>query len=151
MALFTRKVDYALVVLSYLHHRPEGGCARVIAERFGLKRAFAAKVLKQLCVAGFVRGRRGLKGGYVLSRLADEIRLVELLDAMEEPFHLADCNMPGNDPCELIGTCPVSGAIAEVDRRVRSVLAAVTLGELFREQSCGKTEYGLGLALVRKP
>jgi Rrf2 family cysteine metabolism transcriptional repressor len=150
MALFTRKVDYALVVLSYLHHRPEGGCARVIAERFGLKPAFAAKVLKMLCAAGLVRGQRGLNGGYVLRRRADEIRLVELLDAMEEPFRLTDCcHAATDDPCELLGTCPVSGALGEVDRRIRNVLSTVTLAELFRE-GIGHTEYGLELALARK-
>jgi Rrf2 family transcriptional regulator, cysteine metabolism repressor len=150
MALFTRKVDYALVVLSYLHHRPEGGCARVIAERFGLKPAFAAKVLKMLCAAGLVRGQRGLNGGYVLRRPADQIRLVELLDAMEEPFRLTDCShMTSDDPCELLGTCPVSGALGEVDRRIRNVLSTVTLAELFRE-GIGNTEYGLELALARK-
>ncbi len=150
MALFTRKVDYALVVLSFLHHRTEGGCARVIAERFGLKPAFAAKVLKLLCAAGLVRGQRGLKGGYVLRRPAESIRLVELLDAMEEPFRLTDCSHVGGDPCELLGTCPVSGAVGEVDRRIRAVLSEVKLGDLFREPTAN-TEYGLELALARKP
>lgn len=150
MALFTRKVDYALVMLSYLHHRPEGACARVIAERFGLKPAFAAKVLKLLCAAGLVRGQRGLNGGYVLCRPAESIRLVELLDAMEEPFHLTDCSHATAEPCELIGTCPVTGALGEVDRRIREVLRSVTLAELFREHA-GKTEYGLELALARQP
>lgn len=149
MALFTRKVDYALVALSYLHHRPEGGCARVIAQRFTLKPAFTAKVLKALCAAGLVRGQRGLKGGYVLQRPAEDIRLVELLNALEEPFHLTDCTLEGSDSCDLLATCPVAGALGELDRRIRGVLAEVTLAELFREPT-GKTEYGLGLALARK-
>ncbi|MGL4554751.1 MAG: RrF2 family transcriptional regulator [Gemmataceae bacterium] len=152
MALFTRKVDYALVVLSYLHHRPEGACARVIAERFGLKPAFAAKVLKLLCSAGLVRGQRGLNGGYVLRRPAEQIHLVELLDAMEEPFRLTACSHDGDDPCELAGSCPVRGAVGEVDRRIRAVLTSVTLGELFREPPAEPPiEYGLELALARKP
>ena len=80
MALLSRKVDYALLILSYLHHRAAGGCARVIAERFGLKKAFAANVLKILCQRGLVRSQRGLHGGYILARPAAEIRLAELLD-----------------------------------------------------------------------
>lgn len=149
MALFTRKVDYALVVLSYLHHRPEGACARVIAEKFSLKPAFTAKVLKLLCTAGLVRGQRGVHGGYVLRRPAADIRLGELLDLLEEPFHLADCSRESGDGCELHHTCPVRSAITEIDRRIRAVLAGVTLAELFRGEA-GMTEYGLGLALARK-
>src|SRR5689334_8005545 len=101
MALFTRKVDYALVVLSFLHHKPEGACARVIAEKFNLKAAFTAKVLKQLCSRGLVKGQRGVHGGYILRRPAAEIRLGELLDLLEEPFHLADCNRDSGEACEL--------------------------------------------------
>jgi len=140
MAVLSRKVDYALLVLSYLCHRPEGGCARAVAERFGLKRAFAANVLKQLCRKGLVRSRRGLKGGYVLARPASEIGLAELLDLLDEPFRLADCSRlsgdeqaDGKEACGLSGVCPVRGAIAEVDRRIRDVLATVTLADLFRE------------------
>jgi Rrf2 family protein len=132
MALISRKVDYALVVLSYLHHRPEGGCARVIAERFGLKPAFTAKVLKLLCKRGLVSGQRGLGGGYVLARPAVEVRLEELLGLLEEPFQLAECS-GGSEACGLAGACPVKGAVAEVDRRIREMLRSVTLAELFAE------------------
>ena len=123
MALLSRKVDYALLILSYLHHRPEGGCARVIADRFGLKKAFAANVLKLLCQRGLVRSQRGIRGGYVLARPAVEIQLAELLDLMGEPFHLADCNRaspeacgPGEAVCAFEAVCPVR----ERHRRDRS-------------------------------
>ena len=134
MAVLSRKVDYALLILSYLCHRPEGGCARAVAEKFGLKRAFAANVLKLLCRKGLVASRRGLRGGYVLARPADDICLDELLDLLDEPFHLADCaRADGDGGCGMGGVCPVRGAIAEVDRRIRDLLASVTLADLVRE------------------
>jgi Rrf2 family protein len=145
MALLSRKADYALLILAYLHHRPGGGCAREIAARFGLKPAFAANVLKLLCRRGLVKSHRGIHGGYALAKPAREIALSELLDQLGEPFHLADCNRgPGPSPCSLEDVCPVRGAIAEVDRRIREVLRAVTLAELVgppQAQEC--TQYGL--------
>jgi Rrf2 family protein len=133
MALLSRKVDYALLILSYLHHRPQGGCARQIAERFNLKRPFAANVLKLLCRQGLVRSTRGTRGGYVLARPAEQIVLCDLLDLLGEPFCLADCNRPaGESECELEAVCPVQGAIAELDRRLRDVLRSVTLADLVR-------------------
>jgi len=131
MALFRRKVDYALVVLSYLHHRPEGGCARVIAQRFGLKSAFTAKVLKSLCQVGLVRSQRGLRGGYVLAGPAEEIRLGELLDRLQEPIELTDCSRDGAGQCHLMGTCPVSEALRAIDQRVRNFLYTIRLSDLF--------------------
>ena len=152
MAVLSRKVDYALLVLSYLCHRPEGGCARAVAEKFGLKRAFAANVLKLLCRKGLVSSRRGLRGGYVLARPADDICLDELLDLLDEPFHLADCaRADGDGGCGLGGVCPVRGAIAEVDRRIRDMLASVTLADLVREPVTmdERTSFALPLCLAR--
>jgi Rrf2 family protein len=158
MALLSRKVDYALLILSYLHHRPEGGCARVIADRFGLKKAFTANVLKMLCQCKLVRSQRGIHGGYVLARPAAEIQLAELLDLLGEPFYLADCNRAaaggcpaGEAYCNLEPTCPVRGAIAEVDRRIREVLRTVSLADVFRgpESVPGRIQYGLEVILPK--
>jgi Rrf2 family cysteine metabolism transcriptional repressor len=149
MALLSRKVDYALLVLSYLHHRDAGGCAREIAERFGLKKAFTAKVLKLLCCQGLVRGQRGLHGGYVLARRAEEVRLCDLLDLMGEPFRLADCGGPVDEGgCGLSAVCPVREAVAAVDRRIREVLRAVTLADLFREPAAAG-RFGLAVLPTR--
>jgi Rrf2 family transcriptional regulator, cysteine metabolism repressor len=132
MALLSRKVDYALLILSYLRHRPEGGCARVIAGRFGLSRAFVANILKSLCQQGFVVSHRGVKGGYVLRPAAADLSLADLMDALDDRFQLAECNRAApDDGCSLFPVCPVRQAVADVHARVRSVLADVTLAELF--------------------
>jgi Rrf2 family protein len=142
MPLLTRKVDYGILVLSYLHHHAEGGCAREIADRFRLSRAFVANILKELCQKGFVASHRGVKGGYALLRTADQISLAEVLDALEDhPLSLAACNEPpAGDGCTLFADCPVKGPIAEVHQRLRDVLRGVTLDDLFRPRSPARTE-----------
>src|SRR5438552_6895958 len=93
MALLTRKVDYAILALSYLRRRPEGGCARELADRFGLSRTFVANILKELCHKGFLTSHRGVKGGYVIARPVEEVTLVEFIEALDEhPFQFAACN-----------------------------------------------------------
>jgi Rrf2 family protein len=133
MNLLNRKVDYALLILSYLHQKVEGGCAREIAARFGLSRAFVANILKELCHKGFVTSHRGVKGGYVLQRPAAAVNLAELMDALDESFRFAACNqITPDDGCSLVHVCPVKGPIAEVHHRLRQVLQNITLAELFR-------------------
>ena len=73
MTLLSRKADYALLILSFLHQRPEGENARAIAEKFGLSRPFVANILKELCQKGFVTSHRGVRGGYVLKRSAEAV------------------------------------------------------------------------------
>jgi Rrf2 family cysteine metabolism transcriptional repressor len=142
MALLTRKVDYAILVLNYLHRHAEGGCAREIADRFRLSRAFVANILKELCQKGFVASHRGVKGGYALLRPAGEVSLADLLDALDDqPISLAACNeSPAGDGCSLYADCPVKGPIAEVHQRLRDVLRGVTLGDLFHTRQPAGTE-----------
>src|SRR6266542_4918841 len=101
MTLMSRKVDYALLILAYLDRKTEGGCARAIADRYGLSKGFVANILKELCHKGFVASHRGVKGGYVLRRPAEDISLAELMETLDEGFTLAECTRPplGSDLC----------------------------------------------------
>ena len=136
MTLLSRKTDYALLLLSYLHNRPVGGCARTIAEHFGLSRAFVANILKELCQKEFVVSHRGVRGGYVLQRPADEITLAELLESLEDGFRLATCTgHPHEDienECSMLHTCPIKQPIGELHRRIIDVLRTVSLAEIFQ-------------------
>jgi Rrf2 family protein len=148
MTLLSRKVDYALLILSYLSRQPEGGCAREIAAQFELSRGFVANILKLLCHKGFVVSHRGVKGGYVLQRPAADIRLADLMDALDGSFHLTECNkVPVEDKCSLVHVCPLKNAVGEVYQRIREVLRNVTLAELFKApERAGDTQFGLSLA-----
>jgi Rrf2 family protein len=133
MPLMSRKVDYAILILSALHQRPDGGCARAIADGFGLSRSFVANILKELCQKGFVTSRRGVKGGYALQRPAEDITLADLLQALDDSFQLAECTRDGaGEVCCIAPICPVRGQIAEVHRRIGALLRTVTLAELCR-------------------
>ncbi|HUR53105.1 MAG TPA: Rrf2 family transcriptional regulator [Gemmataceae bacterium] len=134
MTLLSRKADYALLILSLLHQRTEGATARAIADKFELSRAFVANILKELCKEGFVVSHRGVKGGYALARDAASISLAELLESIEEGFHLAMCNSPSGeheDSCSHATLCTVKGPMAAVHSRLIDVLRGVTLAELF--------------------
>jgi Rrf2 family protein len=133
MALMSRKVDYALLILAHLHGRPKGACAREIATRYGLNQPFVANILKDLRLKGYVASHRGVKGGYVMQRPADAVSLGELMEALDDPFHLSECTRP--DPqaeCCFSSVCPVREPVAAVHARIRELLRQTTLAELFR-------------------
>jgi Rrf2 family protein len=147
MTLLNRKVDYALLILSYLSQKAEGGCARQIASQFGLSRAFVANILKELCHKGFVSSHRGVKGGYVLRRPPDTVSLADVMDALDESLRFAECNQcASGDGCSLMNICPIKDSIAEIHRRLRQVLQDVTLAELFQPAFAAT-----GLQIGREP
>ena len=144
MTLLSRKADYALLILSYLHTKPVGGNARAIAETFNLSRPFVANILKELCQKGFVTSHRGVKGGYSLARPANSISLAELLETVEDGFRLTACNPSHHrdtETCSLTDVCTIHGPMAEVHNRLVGVLRGVTLAELFDPATPKPTAY----------
>ncbi len=135
MTLLSRKADYALLILSFLHQKTVGGTARAIAEKFGLSRPFVANILKELCHFGFVASHRGVKGGYALARPATTITLAELLESIEDGFRLTVCNPSGanheSEHCTHAGGCALKGPLTAVRHRLLEVLQSVTLADLF--------------------
>ena len=130
MTLLSRKADYALLILSFLHTQGSGN-AREIAAKFGLSRAFVANILKELGHKGFVTSTRGVKGGYVLQRASATITLAELLEAVEDGFQLTLCNEHvGESNCVVEHVCPVKGPMIEIQRRIMALLRGVTLADI---------------------
>lgn len=145
MPLMSRKADYAILILAWLQERPDQGCARAIADGYGLSRPFVANILKELCHKGFVTSRRGVKGGYRLARPAAEVTLADLLDALDDSFRLTECSRDASaEVCCVAPMCPVRGQIAEVHRRIGDVLRGVTLAELVRPAPSSGGLHSLG-------
>jgi Rrf2 family protein len=75
------------------------------AEELKVSAAHLSKVLQHLGKAGILRSVRGPRGGYILNRPLSEIRLRDILEAVEGPIKLSSClrTSPscGNDGCML--------------------------------------------------
>ncbi len=101
--------DYACRALLSLALRvDEGGptSVRDIAERTGLPQPYLEQILLALKGAGLVRSKRGVGGGYVLARPAAEIRIAEILSAVDGPITLGDFGEPHQDgACDHEGQC----------------------------------------------
>ncbi len=103
------KGDYACrALLSLALHADERGptSVRDIAERTGIPQPYLEQILLALKGAGLVRSKRGVGGGYVLSRPPAEIRLSEILSAVDGPITLGDFGQPHQDgACDHEGQC----------------------------------------------
>ena len=137
MTLLSRKADYALLILSYLQNRTDGGNARAIAEAYGLSRPFVANILKELCHKGYVASHRGVKGGYAILRPMTGVTLAELLESIDEGFRLTLCSsghdgQPSSEVCTFEANCTIKGPLAEVHRRLMDVLRTTTLAEILK-------------------
>lgn len=139
--------DYAaraLVSLS-LHADDSGPTSvRDIAERTGLPQPYLEQILLALKGAGLVRSKRGVGGGYVLARAADDITLADIVSAVDGPIVAGDFGQPHQDgACDHEGQCVLLALWGEVGEQMRRALAAVTLADV-RDMSRGQIPWPVG-------
>ena len=80
------RVEYGMVALTDIALYSEHGSsvsAPDIAERQHISQKYLEQILTHLKQAGLIRAQKGLKGGYALSRPADDIRLSDVLNALD--------------------------------------------------------------------
>jgi FeS assembly SUF system regulator len=132
MLRVTKLTDYATVVLTVLAARPgEVLSAADLAEHAGLEVPTVAKILKPLAQAGLVEGLRGVRGGYKLSRTANETRLIEIVEAMEGPLAMTECSQADNQ-CGIAHQCGARANWRRINDVVADALRSVTLEQMLQ-------------------
>jgi Rrf2 family protein len=86
-------------------------------------------VLADLQRAGLVEAAPGRAGGYRLARRAEEISLLDVIEAVEGDSRRRTCVLRGG-PCGLDGTCDVHDVFFEGQESLRGTFARSTLAEL---------------------
>jgi len=131
--------DYASrALLSLSMHRDNGPTSvRDIAERTGLPQPYLEQILLALKGAGLVRSKRGVGGGYLLAREPDEIRLSEIVSAVDGPIVAGDFGQPHTDgACDHEGQCVLLSIWGHVGEQMRELLDSFTLSDI-AEMSAG--------------
>ena len=125
------KGDYACrALLSLALHQQAVGptSVRDIAERTAIPQPYLEQILLALKGAGLVRSKRGVGGGYVLARPASEIRLSEILAAVDGPISLGDFGEPHQDgACDHEGQCVLLAVWKSAGEQMRKMMEAFTL------------------------
>ncbi len=133
MKVSTRGDYAARALLSLaLHGSDTPTSVKEIAERTNLPQPYLEQILLAVKGAGLVRSKRGVGGGYVLARPADEISLADILGAVEGP---AEADITEHDHCE--GHCVLQEVWVDVGDATRKLLADWTLADLVRRTRVG--------------
>jgi Rrf2 family protein len=98
-----------------------------IAKRQDLGTAFLEQLLRPLKKAGLVAPWRGMRGGYTLAKPAEEISLLDILKALDDPAVRAASEVGAPKRAEVQAAAE---ALGEVELKVESALASLSLAEL---------------------
>jgi len=105
-----------------------------IAERQGISAKYLWQIVNLLKTAGFVRGTRGPKGGYILLRDPANITLLDVVQILEGPVTLVEC-VDRADFCPRSGNCVAQSVWSEVSEAIRDSLQKITLAEILRRHA----------------
>ena len=125
--------DYACRALLSLTLHADGTptSVRDIADRTALPQPYLEQILLALKGAGIVRSKRGVGGGYVLARPAEEITLAQIVSAVDGPIAVGDFGEPHqNGACDHEGQCVLLSVWANVGEHMRRLLEGQTLADV---------------------
>jgi len=102
---------------------------KTIAHRQDISVKYLEQLMAILKSAGFVRSIRGSKGGYILAKPANRIKLSDVFNALEGPVTTVEC-LENENYCAKVADCVTRQVWAEVQQAIMSVLQSMTLQDL---------------------
>lgn len=129
---FTLATEYGIRALIELAARYGDGPvpARAIATAQGIPVRFLEHQLAALHKAGIVDSQRGANGGAALARDPSEIRISEVIDALEGPLAPMYCLEPHDERCVQTHQCGVQELWMRVEDAVRTVFEQTTIADI---------------------
>ena len=112
----SRSIGYALVAAGYvaMNCGEKAVLSSTIAKEYGIPLEYLLKILQQLVKAGVLRSKRGPRGGFTLSRPAEEINLLEIIESVDGPLvvhlHLAELTKDSPFSLKMEDTCRKAAA-----------------------------------------
>ena len=134
------KGDYGIRALIELaHHFGEARPMQSseIAARQKIPESYLEQLLTTLRRAGFIRSVRGPQGGHALIREPGDIRVTEVIEALEGSIMPIDCLDEGS-ACSKNGGCAQRDMWQDVREAILQVLDSTTIGDLAERDRAGQ-------------
>ena len=129
MLRFSRKADYGLMAVNYIAFHQHDGVVNTkrIAEDLGIPVELLAKILQRLAKGKLIASVNGPKGGYVLARNPNQIRVSEVLRAIEGPLGLVNCYRTMTMQCPQLERCNIRRPVLAIQSGIERFLETMTL------------------------
>ncbi len=84
----SRSTGYGLLAAGYIAKNEKEGIvlSQTISKEYDIPLEYLLKILQQLVRANLLRSKRGPRGGFVLSKPASRITMLEIIEAVDGPM-----------------------------------------------------------------
>lgn len=127
--MLSQTIEYALRAMMYLASLDDGASANseTIAGSTKVPRGYLSKVLRDLVVAELVISQRGPNGGFCLSRSANSISMLDVINAVDPLQRIRKC--PLGNPAH-VNLCPLHARIDRSIAMIEREFKETSLGEI---------------------
>lgn len=138
MKLSTRG-RYAVMAMADIAHHSTGAPVSLsdIAERQDISLAYLEQLFAKLRKGALVDSVRGPGGGYLLAREAQDIRVADIIMAVDEPLKVTRCEEFSPKGCIGGVRCLTHDLWEELGRQIHVFLAAVSLADVVNKRVLG--------------
>jgi Rrf2 family iron-sulfur cluster assembly transcriptional regulator len=127
------KGRYAVMAMADLAHHSAGRPVALaeVAERQEISLSYLEQLFGRLRRGGLVTSVRGPGGGYKLSRPAGEMRIADIILAVDEPIQATRCTPGSPSGCHSHrGRCLTHDLWEELGNQIYRYLSSVTLADV---------------------
>lgn len=124
------QTDFGLRTLMYLAAYPERCTISTVTDFFEISKDHVAKVVQTLVKLGYIRSIRGAGGGLELAMSPDEIRVGDVIQALEGSLQLLECVTATQQVCVIQSKCRLRKVLAEAERVQLEYLNTVRLSDV---------------------
>ena len=128
MIKVSKKSQYglrAMVLLAKNYKAKQVLSVREISKKEAIPFEFLEKIILQLEKANLVKSKKGVSGGYILSRLPNKISAKDIVSVLEKNEKVVDCTL-----CGMKSKCLTKNVWAKVELSLNKTLNAITLKSL---------------------
>jgi Rrf2 family protein len=129
--IFSKKCEYGLQAVLYLSTIEEGTTAPAeeISKKLNIPKEFVSKILQSLALKKIVGSKKGNSGGFFLGKPASEIKLIEIVEAIDGLSLFQNCVL-GFPNCCSDNPCPVHNKWGKLRKDAYNMLSSETLEQL---------------------
>jgi Rrf2 family cysteine metabolism transcriptional repressor len=113
--------------------------SREISKAQNIPRRFLEQILLLLKRAGYLKSRKGQKGGYALAKPPSAITVAEVIRVMDGPLAPIDCvSVMAHETCPMEATCGLRWLWKEVRDAVAEIMERTTFADLVEKSVAPK-------------
>jgi len=134
------KTRYGMrAILQLAEHYGQGPLqTNVIGRQQDISVKYLEQLMAILKASGLIKSIRGAKGGYVLAKKPDQIKLSEVFCSLEGPVVTVEC-LEDQNACVRIADCASRQLWAQIQEAITNVLESMTLQDLINKAKGQKT------------